>query len=166
VTFHCTSKAQGRLGLGPVHLAPPEAPTATDWYCNLLTLGRRPVFLVAHALSLFAVLVPAAGSSSPGAYGDAFREQARELLAAEGYRPDHVRKVIDDGPDVFCRASDRRILGSMVDLAHLSGFVVADEGSLDLRRCHDQIHEAPMSLLGMESPRQVLRSLLAARGSA
>jgi hypothetical protein len=166
VTFHCTSKAQERLRLGPVQLARTEAPTATDWYCNLITLGRRPVFLFAHTLSLFAVLVPAAGSSSPGALGDAFREQARELLASEGYRPDHVRKVIDDGPDFFGRASDRRILGSMVDLAHLSAFVVADEGSLDLRRCYDQIHVAPMSLLGMESPRQVLKNLLVARGDA
>ncbi len=70
MTFRCTRKAQRRLGLTPSALAPPPGePSATDWHCNVVTLGRRPFFLCAHTLSLYAFWVPAAGNGTREALG-------------------------------------------------------------------------------------------------
>lgn len=54
----------------------------------------------------------------------------------------------------------------MNDLAFLSRSVVEDEGRVDLQRIDELTNEAPMGLLGMNSPRRALRSLLVPQGSA
>ena len=119
MTFRCTSKTQKRLGISRSDLGDPAViPSATDWHCNMLTLAHRPFFLFAHTLSLFAFLMPAAGNSSPNSFVAGFRQQALEALEAEGFAVQQVWKVLDGGPDVFCAATDRRVLGCMVDLAH------------------------------------------------
>src|SRR5260221_6203959 len=60
VVFRLTSKARSKLRLADSELASPGPEVAAaEWYCNVITLARRPFFLVAHSLSLFGVLVPA-----------------------------------------------------------------------------------------------------------
>jgi hypothetical protein len=162
--FLCTNKARLRLRISPSELETPPSspsPSLTEWHCNLLTLGRRPFFLFVHSQSLFGVFVPAAGNISSGAVGEAFRHHALKVLCGEGYAPNQIGKVVDASPDWFCRATDRRILGSMVDFAYMSGAAAEGLGPVDAQLAYDQIHEAPMSVLGMKSSRVVLRDLLA-----
>lgn len=165
--FRCTRKVQARLHLPPRELDPsPSFPLATDWHCNVLTLARRPYFHFAHTLTLFGFFLPAAGSSARESCGAAFRACAQEILTAEGFSPAQIRKVIDDGPDTFCAATDLRVLASMADFARMTRYSVEQEGRVNLQRIDGQTNEAPMGLLGMDSPRQSLHSLLTPRGSA
>jgi hypothetical protein len=63
----------------------------------------------------------------------------------------------------------RGLLGTMVDHAHMSHFAVEDFGRVDehvLAKIHEDINESPMSILGMDSPRQVLQTLLLSGGAA
>ncbi|HEY5283755.1 MAG TPA: hypothetical protein VIM14_13270 [Polyangia bacterium] len=141
----------------------PSEVSGTEWHCNVVTLGRRPFFLLAHSLSLYAFFIPVAGNSSRESLGRAFRDGFIEALAREGVSSNAASKVMDAGPDSFCRAVDRRVLGTMVDHANMSRFVVEDAGFVDasvLAKIHDEINESPMSVLGMESPRRVLLSIL------
>ncbi len=164
MTFRCTSKARKKLRLAVADLADaPSSTAATEWHCNVVTLGRRPFFLFAHSLSLFGFLVPAAGNSAFESFGDMFRGHANEVLQIEGMHGDTAGKILDDGPDRFCRAADRGVLGSMVDFANMCRFLIDDEGHVDpivLHRAHELINESPMSRLNMESPRRALRTLL------
>src|SRR4051794_35890876 len=82
VTFRCTRKVRDRVRLAPdLPSSTSDVVEATEWYCDLLMLGRRPAYLVTHAPSLFTVLFPAAGASSPGSLGVAVRQHVREALA-------------------------------------------------------------------------------------
>jgi hypothetical protein len=70
---------------------------------------------------------------------------------------------------VFCKASDRRVIGTMLDHAHMSRAVFEREGSTDsevLRMVREFINSSPMSILGMESPRASLGILLGAKGAS
>jgi hypothetical protein len=162
--FRCTGKAQRALRLRASDLVPPPSvPSNTEWHCNVITLARRPFFLFAHTLSLFGVLVAAAGHSRRTAFAEAFRHSAVALLGHEALGIG-VRRVLDDGPDLFAKATDRRVLGSMVDFSNMSKWVVEDEGSVNpdvILRATELINKSPMSILDMESPREALHSLLA-----
>jgi len=168
--FPCTAKVQKRLRLTSSDLTtPPSGASATEWHCNVITLGRRPFFLFAHSLSLDAFLLVAAGHSEPTNFAETFRHYALGLLGKEGFRPNALHRIIDDGPDLFGKATDRGVLGSMVDFANMSRFVVEDEGGAGpaaILGAINLINESPMSRLEMESPRHALRTLLAATGAA
>ena len=170
MNFSCTKKAQVRLRLRPAELAPvSETVSATDWHCNVVTLGKRPLFLFAHTRSLYAFFVPAAGNSRLDAFGRAFRDQLAAVLVREGISASLGARLMDDGPDTICRAIDRRVLGTMNDHVTMSRFFVEDAGGLDdsvFAKIHDDINESPMSILGMKSPRRVLHALLSRRGTA
>src|SRR5262249_22969651 len=137
---------------------------------NLLTLARRPAYLVTHSLSLFSVLFLAAGASTPATLAEAIRRHVREALAREGIAPDAAGRILDEGPDLFCKATDRGLLGSMNDFAQMADWAAYDHDSADpklLRQTADQqMNDAPMGRLGMDSPRQVLDALLRPRGIA
>jgi hypothetical protein len=170
MNFRLTKKAQDRLRLRPSELAPPpEEVGGADWHCNVVTLGRRPCFLFAHSLSLYAFFAPVAGISGRDAFRDAFRAHLLNVLASEGLPAGAEAKLIDDGSEVLCRATDRRVIGTMVDHANMSWFVVSDAGRLDDRvfaKIHEFINKSPMSVLGGENPRRVLRRLLLPSGTA
>jgi hypothetical protein len=170
MNFRCTKKAQVRLRLTPSGLAPvPDTVSMVDWHCNVVTLGKRPLFLFAHSQSLYAFFVAAAGNSPLDAFGRAFRDQLAAALVREGIAASLSERLMDDGPDTICRATDRRVLGTMNDHVNMSRFSVEDAGGLDdrvLAKIHDDINESPMSILGMESPRRVFHALLSRRGAA
>ncbi len=139
-------------------------PSLKEWYCNCLVLRRRPFFLVTHAQTLFSFWMPVAGHANQPAFSEAMRKHARQALAEVGVDESMAAKVLDSGPDLFARTSDRGVLGSMVDFAHMSKAVVADRGGL----AHDSLHQmnrlmnrSPMSKLGMQAPDQeILRVVL------
>jgi uncharacterized protein DUF6933 len=171
VIFRCTEKVRKRLRLAPSLLAEvPGAAAATEWHCNLLHLARRPAYLVTHSLSLFTALFPAAGISSPADLADAVRRHAREALGRHGFAPEAIRRVVDEGPDEFCKNTDRRVLGSMNDFAQLADWSAYQHQSADAAllawAAEQQMNPAPMGLLGMKAPRDVMRLLLEPRGTA
>jgi len=171
MTFRCTEKVRKRLRLTPALLSPvPDDVIATEWHCHVLTLARRPAFLVTHSLSLFTVLFPAAGASSPVALAAAMGGHVREALGRHGYSPEDAWRILDEGPDQFSKATDRGVLGSMNDFANMAHWAAHDHQSADPAllawTADEQMNRAPMSRLGMESPQHVLRQLLRPRGTA
>jgi uncharacterized protein DUF6933 len=171
VTFRCTEKVRRRLRLSPAALADvPEMVEAAEWHCNVLTLARRPAYLVTHSLSLFSVLFLAAGASTPETLAEAIRGHVRRALTREGIALDAARRILDEGPDHFCKATDRGVLGSMTDFALMADSAAYEENSADpdllVHTADSQLNESPMSRLGMDSPRSVLRALLQPRGTA
>ncbi|MFO8033724.1 MAG: hypothetical protein R6U88_01005 [Candidatus Bipolaricaulota bacterium] len=94
----------------------------------------------------------------------AFRKYARKALAEVGMDELSAAKVLDDGPDLFSKLSDRGVLGSMVDLAHMSKPVVAHRGGLahvNLDEMNTLMNRSPISKLGMQAPdHEILRAVL------
>ena len=71
----------------------------TDWHCNVVRLGKRPFFLFAHSLSLYAFFVAVAGNPNREAFCRAFREHLAQALVRERLAASAGRKLMDDGPD-------------------------------------------------------------------
>ena len=137
-------------------------PGMTEWYCNLVTVRRRAFYLFTHAPSLFSFWTPAARTSGDE-FGVMFRRCAVDTLHDYGFSSTATAKVIDDGPDMLARATDRSVLGSMVDYAKMLRYVVEVEGGLDRlgpRARNDLANESPMSKIGMAAPLQYLEQLL------
>ena len=66
---------------------------------------------------------------------------------------------------MFAKATDRGVLGSMVDFGEMLRHTVDDEGSVEhlrSRAMNDIANESPMSRIGMESPAGYLRRALSA----
>ena len=139
-------------------------PTMVEWYCNVVVLRRRQFFLFTHAPSLFSLWTPAAGLHRDG-FGAMFRRGAIDTLNDYGFSNGDAARIIDDGPDVFAKAVDRRVIGSMVDYAKMLRHAVEYEGGFEhlaSRAMNDIANECPMSAIGMESPVDYLRQLLRA----
>jgi hypothetical protein len=172
LTLRCTEKVRKRLHLGPALLTatPAAIVAAADWHCHVLTLARRPTFMVTHSLSLFTVLFPAAGAASPAGLAAAVRHHVRDALARHGYPPGAAGRILDDEEAHFSRATDRSVLGSMNDFADMAFWAVHEHGSADpallAATADEQMNRAPMSRLGMGRPREVLRLLLQSQGNA
>jgi hypothetical protein len=169
MTFRCTAKAQKWLKLGPKALAPvPSSVVSTEWHCTLATFDRRPFFLFTHSLSLYSFFAPATPNLTTATIGAECRRRAFDWLHAEGIRGEAMAKVLDDGPDVFCKASDRGVLGSMVDFIRLSEYT-AEQGdiqSIFLLKTYEEMAQVPMSRLGGDSPRWMIKMLLEPKGAA
>jgi hypothetical protein len=135
-----------------------------EWYCNVVVLRRRQFFLFTHAPSLFSLWMPVARSNRDG-FGAIFRRGAIDTLNGYGFSKGDAARIIDDSPDVFAKAVDRHVIGSMVDYAKMLRHAVEYEGGLEhlgSRAMNDIANECPMSTIGMESPVDYLRHILRA----
>ncbi len=133
-----------------------------EWYCNLIIVRRRQFFLFTHAPSLFSFWTPAAGSTRDH-FGQMFRRRVTETLREYGFSPADAAAVIDGGPDVFARATDRGVIGSMVDFGKMFRHAVNHEDGLEhltRRAMNDIANESPMNKIGMENPAEYLRQVL------
>ena len=159
--FRTTQRVSSKLGVACIDMSD-RRPSMVEWYCNLITVRRRQFFLFTHAPSLFSFWTPAAGSTRD-AFGAMFRRRATETLRQYEFSETDAANVLDDGPDVFARATDRSVIGSMVDFAKMCRHVVDHEGGLEHMSpgaMNDIANESPMSKIGMANPTTYLREVL------
>lgn len=166
--FRCTLKLRRTLGLRDRDLLVEPANGMVDlaeWYSNLVVLARQRCWLFTHALSLFSFLVPADRKVTLAIFGDAFRDGLRANLVAEDFSSHECSRLLWAGPDSFCRARDRHVLGSMTDHAICCAFHVGYLRGLNhigfLELSH-RLNEAPMRHIGMRPATEALRELLRA----
>ena len=165
--FRTTQKLSSKLHVVRAVMTD-TTPTMVEWYGNLITVRRRQFFLFTPAPSLFSFWVPVAGSTGQH-FGRMFRRQAIDALKDYGFSPRDTARVIDGGPDVFAKAADRRVIGSMIDFGKMLRHVAHYEGGLEHlgpRAMNDIANESPMRKIGMESPVAYLRHILGPRGAA
>ncbi len=161
----CTARAQRRLGLTPRDLEDGIDTDAglAEWYCNVVVLERRPVFLLTHAETLFAFFMFAAGKSAHEVFWRELRAHARATLAEIGADPAVVELVLDGGVDAFAKTRDRGVLGSMVDYAKMAEIIVWNSGGLERTGLVDltrHMNSTPMSRIGMGYPEDKIREIL------
>ena len=159
--FRATQKVSSKLRIACTVITHGDL-SIVEWYCNLITVRRRQFFLFTHAPSLFSFWAPAAGSTRDD-FGSMFRRCAADTLRDYGFSNGDTAKVIDDGPDVFAKAADRGVIGSMVDYGKMLRHAVDYEGGLEHlgpRAMNDIANESPMRKIGMENPAEYLRQVL------
>jgi len=161
VIFRATQKVSSRLKVACTDVTA-SRPSVLEWYCNLVTVRRRQFFLFTHAPSLFSFWTPVTGSTRVD-FGVMFRRCATETLRQYEFSEPDIANLIDGGPDLFARATDRGVIGSMVDFAKMLRHAVDYAGGLEHllpRAMNDVANESPMSKIGMENPAEYLQHVL------
>lgn len=166
LTLRCTRIVWDRLRQPQTPAEPPPSTGRLgDWYVHLRRTGRREFAIVTNERSLLTVLVPALAmrttlvSNLRVAIGSllATLEVPRETIALE---------IATMEPAAFGRATNRRVLGSMSDLAFQAEVHLAHEDDFLTVAC--RLADTPMSAIGPKRgalgfPKDIARELLTAR---
>ena len=86
-------------------------------------------------------------------------------LLRDGIPNDIVDRVAEVEPFQLAKTQDRRVLGSMTDLAHHYRYYIKSEGGLthaDIREVNRRMNRIPMSMLGMDYSIDAVRKQLTA----
>ena len=163
VTLRCTQVIRGRLHL-PKDL--PEPPPSTcalgDWYVHLVRFGRSEFAVATSERSLLTVLFAARGL--PSGLAPNLRAPVGALLVAlDVDRESVAREIAAMEPIAFGRTTNRRVLGSMNDLAFQASVHLA-RGD-DLLALSRRLAETPLSAIGARRgdlgyPVKIARGLL------
>lgn len=163
VTLRCTLRVRDRLRLPQtVPEPPPSTGRLGDWYVHLVRFGRPEFAIATNERSLLTVLLPARALRTTLAPN--LRAALGPLLESLGVAREAVaREIVAMEPVVFGRATNRRVLGSMNDLAFQASVHLA-RGD-DLFSISRRLADTPMSAIGPKRgdygyPREVARELL------
>jgi hypothetical protein len=163
ITLRCTQKVRRRLRL-PEALQETLPPTNAlgDWTVNLIQFGRQQIAMATSERSLLTVLVPARElrkTLEPNLLV-AVQTLLLALHVPAGAVKDEIARML---PISYCRAANRRVLGSMNDFAVQAEAYL--ERTDDLLTLALRLSDTPMSAIGTKSghgyPGEVARQLLA-----
>ena len=133
LTICCTRKLLKRLGAEAIIDPPSPTNRLGNWYAKLGFFRRVPLIICISERSLLPVIVEARDASS---FSPRFRDAARSVLQGIGAGPDMVgREVREMGSVAIGMTANRRVLGSLNDLASLARFEIDDNPSAALRHC-------------------------------
>ena len=147
VTLRCTRSVRDRLHLPrqTVPEPPPSTGRLGDWYVHLVRFGRPEFAIATSERSLLTVLFPARALRTTLAPN--LRTAVGSLLEALGVSREVVAREIAAMESVtFGRATNRRVLGSMNELAFQAS-VLLDRGD-DLLTISRRLADTPMSAVG------------------
>jgi Domain of unknown function (DUF6933) len=147
VTLRCTRLVRDRLHLPrqTVPEPPPSTGRLGDWYVHLVRFGRPEFAIATSERSLLTVLFPARALRTTLASN--LRAAVGSLLESLGVSGEALaREIAAMEPVTFGRATNRRVLGSMNELAFQASVLLA-RGD-DLLTISRQLADTPMSAIG------------------
>jgi uncharacterized protein DUF6933 len=138
----------------------PPRPFPLTWNIDLLPWNRSQIIVLAsEEYSLFSLLMGLSRKRSVETFQDAFRERVRQFL-------DNIRwwQLPYLPMFTFSRRQNRSIISSQNDLLHLTDAFLETASNpvseAELRQVEEKINVAPMSYLGMDSPKLALQKLI------
>ena len=147
MTLRCTRLVRDRLHLPrqTVPEPPPSTGRLGDWYVHLVRFGRPEFAIATSERSLLTVLFPARALRTTLAPN--LRAAVGSLLESLGVSREAVAREIAAMESVtFGRATNRRVLGSMNELAFQASVLLA-RGD-DLLTISRRLADTPMSAIG------------------
>jgi len=147
MTLRCTRVVRDRLHLPrqTVPEPPPSTGQLGDWYVHLVRFGRTEFAIATSERSLLTVLFPARALRTTLAPN--LRGAVGSLLESLGVSGEAVAREIAAMESVtFGRATNRRVLGSMNELAFQANVLLA-RGD-DLLTISRRLADTPMSAIG------------------
>jgi hypothetical protein len=125
-----------------------------DWYAHLVWVDRRKCLLVTHTGTLFSVFMPNVTAAGLRPIGPPVVSAIQAALRAE-HLPEDTLGDLDPRQVVVAKTADRRILGTINDLAFTIEHVIAAAGGLarcDFDALHHGLHRTINSITGYIPP--------------
>jgi len=161
-----TRKLAAKLGVEPVSSLPSAENPLLDWTAHLFTVGHQQHILVVNSETLYSCVIPGGRCRSVSAFVDAFAQGLIEVLGRDGLGPlpDFVLDCLQEN-SIFCRASDRRVLGSINDFVFGAEVYIIEAG-LPLPEVSRRLNQTPMKLIKYGVPSEEMSRLLGKLGEA
>lgn len=134
-----------------------------DWYVNLLFTRRARLVLVVSERSLLSVLLPA---NDFGNFMPRLRSSVERLLVTLGApRTSVAAELREMQQAVVARTINRRVLGSMNDLAYQVRVRLELEPATAVGSLEVELSGVPLSFIGYRQPAEVAVGLLSGVGA-
>ena len=157
--FRVTQKLAKKIKVVPsTSLAPRDNPFL-EWTANLFMVSRWQCILLTNSHCLYSVVLPGKGVSNEKAFVETSTKALYEYMALDGCENifnAHIASHI--GATTFCKASDRRVLGSMNDFAYHTRVYLLEMG-LPGPLVNARLNDMPMSMLDTRHPKAALLTL-------
>src|ERR1700740_718430 len=149
--LRCTGKV-----LALLRVSTPAVGEASDrdWYAHLAWIDRRKCLLVTHAGTLFSVFMPNVTAAGLRPIGPPVVSPIQPALQPE-HLPIDPPGELDPWQVAVAKTADRRILGTINDLAFTTEHVIATTGGLarcDINALHHGLHRTINSITGYIPP--------------
>lgn len=149
--LRCTGKMLALLRIPPAAVG---EPSEQDWYAHLLWVDGRKCVLLTHAGTLFSVFVADVIARDVRRVGAFTTAAITAALTAEGLPADALGGL--DAEDVtVAKTADRRIVGTMNDLAATAVHIIDLSGGLaqcDIDAVNRDLHRTINSITGYIPP--------------
>lgn len=125
-----------------------------DWYAHLIRIDRRKCLLVTHVGTLFSVFMPNVTAAGLRPIGPPVVSAIQAALQAE-HLPIDTLGELDPWQVAVAKTADRRILGTINDLAFTTEHVIATTGGLarcNINALHHGLHRTINSITGYIPP--------------
>jgi hypothetical protein len=149
--LRCTAKVLALLRVSEPALG---QASQQDWYAHLIGIDRRKCLLVTHAGTLFSVFMPNVTAAGLRPIGPPVVSAIQAALHAE-HLPVDTLGELDPRQVAVAKTADRRILGTINDLAFTVEDVIAAAGGLarcDIDALHHGLHRTINSITGYVPP--------------
>lgn len=157
--FRVTQKLAKKIKVVPATALPPHDNPFLDWTANLFMVSRWQCILLTNSRCLYSIVLPGKGVSKKQAFIETSTKALYEYMALDGCENifnTHIALHI--GAATFCKASDRRVLGSMNDFAYHTRVYLLEMG-LSRSLVNARLNDMPMSMLERVYPRKALLTL-------
>ena len=159
MVFRITQKLAKKIKVVPPAALPPHDNPLIDWTAHLFRVSRWQCIILKNSRCLYSIVMAGKGVASERSFSEQAQKCVREymMLDGVGYLIDtHVAGHADFM--TLCKASDRRVLGSMNDLIHHAKLYLLEMG-LPMSLVNLRLNEMPMSVLEFRNPKETLLAL-------
>lgn len=149
LVLRCTKKLQSAIRLKKSDLADTDVLTAgfNAWHLNLVEINGCSCLLAANDATLFNFLIADIPQLNPEHMVELLKSYLHCVLAEEGFDQNVIKNLMNDFSDVrFANTNNRRILGSMKELAFMYSYHFEDEG---IHQLPEIIKKMNRTILGM-----------------
>lgn len=149
--LRCTAKVLALLGVSEPAIG---HASQQDWYAHLVWIDRRKCLLVTHTGTLFSVFMPNVTVAGLRPIGPPVVSAIQAALHAEHLSVDTLGEL-DPQQVAVAKTADRRILGTINDLAFTTEHLIATNGGLarcDIDAVHHRLHRTINSITGYIPP--------------
>jgi len=159
LTIRCTRKLLEELGVKVRRDLMHPTSRLGDWYANVFPTARGTLVICVSERSLLPVFVTA--TRDLGSFTSAFQKAVRSVLREIGVASKSMEDEMKESSQIaISTTANRRVLGSLNDLAYLARSTIEDRPHIDLKTLAVELADTPCSPLDYESPRSVSLALL------
>lgn len=157
--FRVTRKLAKKIKVVPTDALPPHVSPLLDWTANLFMVSRWQCILLTNSRCLYSVVLPGKGVSNEKRFVETSTKALYEYMVLDGCENIFNANIASHiGTATFCKASDRRVLGSMNDFAYHTRVYLLEMG-LPGPFVNARLNDMPMSMLDTRYPKAALLTL-------